>query len=226
MQGVSSLRGLERLSRLNMGCMWACGGILPDHSVLGRFVQRHGEELREFGVKELTREVLRRTGSDTGSLAGDGTVVQAAASAYRKLSEEAGDVVNLGVGVSAGIPNVAAEEGIVEQFTPTVEAGVIGGIEIRREGRIRKFVPAVRQVTYNGTVGRERGQQVLFVTERAVLRLTDDAMVLTEIAPGVRLQEDVLEQIGFHVQVSPDLAPMDARLFRKGPMGLAASFGA
>ena len=89
MQGVSSLRGLERLSRLNMGCMWACGGILPDHSVLGRFVQRHGEELREFGVKELTREVLRRTGSDTGSLAGDGTVVQAAASAYRKLSEEA-----------------------------------------------------------------------------------------------------------------------------------------
>ena len=89
MQGVSSLRGLERLSRLNMGCMWACGGILPDHSVLGRFVQRHGEELREFGVKELTREVLRRTGSDTGPLAGDGTVVQAAASAYRKLSEEA-----------------------------------------------------------------------------------------------------------------------------------------
>ena len=89
MQGVSSLRGLERLSRLNMGCMWACGGILPDHSVLGRFVQRHGEELREFGVKELTREVLRRTGSDTGSLAGDGTVAQAAASAYRKLSEEA-----------------------------------------------------------------------------------------------------------------------------------------
>ena len=48
MQGVSSLRGLERLSRLNMGCMWACGGILPDHSVLGRFVQRHGEELREL----------------------------------------------------------------------------------------------------------------------------------------------------------------------------------
>ncbi len=222
-----------------------------------------------------------------------------------------GDVVNLGVGISAMIPNVAAEEGIEEAMTLTVESGVIGGVPgharefgtainprvildqayqfdfydgggltraflsfaevdhdgnvnvtrfgerydgsggfinitqntqhlvfsgtltggldaavengqlvIRKEGRVRKFVERVGQISFNGRAARERRQDVTFICERAVFRLEQEGLVLTEIAPGVRLKEDVLDQIAFAPLVSPTLKTMDACIFRPGPMGL------
>ena len=63
-----------------------------------------------------------------------------------------------------------------------------------------------------------------FVTERAVFELELDGIVLTEIAPGIRLREDVLDRIGFAPRVSPALRPMDAALFRPGPMGWREAF--
>jgi len=226
------------------------------------------------------------------------------------------DVVNLGVGISAMIPNVAAEEGIEDLITLTVESGVVGGVpgharefgtavnprvildqsyqfdfydgggltcaflsfaqvdvhgnvnvtrfgkrydgaggfinitqntrrlvfngsltggdfdigvndgklDIRRDGAFIKFVPEVDQISFSGKLARERGQQVTFVTDRAVLELEQDGLVLTEIAPGVRLQEDVLDKISFPLRVSEDLRLMDERIFRAGPMGMRESF--
>lgn len=223
-----------------------------------------------------------------------------------------GDVVNLGVGVSAMIPNVAAEEGIEEKITLTVEAGVIGGVpgharefgsavnpraildqpyqfdfydgggltcaflsfaeidrdgnvnvtrfgnrydgaggfidisqnarrlvfsgtltggkldvavedgqlRIRRDGEFRKFVQRVGQISFNARQALERGQEVLFVSERAVFRLESDGPVLIEIAPGVDLQRDVVQRMEFEPRISADLKPMDPRIFRPGRMGL------
>lgn len=89
MQGVTSLRELERLARVDLGCMWSSGGITPDHSVIGRFLCHHDSQLEESLLSELTQGVLNRTGSGTASLSGDGTVIQAAGSAYRLLKLEA-----------------------------------------------------------------------------------------------------------------------------------------
>jgi propionate CoA-transferase len=226
---------------------------------------------------------------------------------------QVGDVVNLGVGISAMIPNVAAEEGISELITLTVEAGVIGGVPgyarefgtavnplaivdqayqfdfydgggldcaflsfaevdgegnvnvtrfgnrydgaggfinitqgakrlvfsgsltggkfdiavadgrlaIRKDGELQKFVPKVGQISFNGRIARERGQSVTYVTERAVFRLDADGVVLCEVAPGVRVKEDVLDRLGFAPRVADRLKIMDARLFKPGRMGLA-----
>ena len=223
-----------------------------------------------------------------------------------------GSVFNLGVGVSAAIPNVVAEEGMEDLVTLTVEAGVVGGIpgeglyfgsaynpraiidqasmfdfyagggldvafvsfaevdgdgnvnvtrfgnrndgaggfieitqnakrivfsgtltggglkvsidegevRIEQEGSIRKFVPQVNQISYNGRLGQERGQETMFISERAVLCMSGEGLMVTEIAPGARLREDVLDQLGFEPKVSPDLRPMDGRIFRHGTMGL------
>ena len=226
------------------------------------------------------------------------------------------DVVNLGVGISAMIPNVAAEEGIEDQLTLTVESGVVGGVPgharefgtavnpraildqsyqfdfydggglscaflsfaqvdvhgnvnvtrfgkrydgaggfinitqntqrlvfngsltggeldigvedgalaIRRDGAFQKFVPAVDQISFSGRLAREQGRQVTFITDRAVFELEADGLVLTEVAPGARLQEDVLDKIGFAVRISEQLKPMDARIFRPGAMGMREQF--
>lgn len=88
-RGISSLRDLERLSRVDLGCMWVTGGIAPDHSVLGRFIHRHAEELSETLFEGLLESVLKRTNSGRQQLAGDATIMEAMGSRYALLEGEA-----------------------------------------------------------------------------------------------------------------------------------------
>jgi propionate CoA-transferase len=96
-----------------------------------------------------------------------------------------------------------------------------GRLRIAREGRFRKFVSEIQQVTFNGPMAARQGQEVWYVTERAVFRLTPEGLLLVEVAPGVDLDRDVRGQVGFPVRVAPDVRPMEPRLFRDTPMGLA-----
>ncbi len=89
MQGVHSLRELERLARLDLGCMWITGGISPDHANIGRFIVLHEESITTAFFESLTRDLLRTSSSNSRRLAGDGTVIEAACSHYRKLKAEA-----------------------------------------------------------------------------------------------------------------------------------------
>lgn len=89
-----------------------------------------------------------------------------------------------------------------------------GTLTIVREGKTRKLVDAVEQVTFSGKMALQRGQKVTYVTERCVFDLLADGLTLREIAPGVDLQRDILDQAAFPLKVAPDLKLMDARLFR------------
>lgn len=100
-----------------------------------------------------------------------------------------------------------------------------GALTIVSEGRHRKFIEAVEHITFSGEYASERGQPVLYVTERAVFELRGGKLALTEIAPGIDLQADVLDQMDFRPEIAPDLKQMDERLFREEPMGLAEAFG-
>lgn len=216
-----------------------------------------------------------------------------------------GAVTNLGIGIPAGVPSVAAEEGVAELLNLSIEAGVNGGVPaqggdfamaynpesiieqsaqfdfydgggldasflglaqtdacgnvnvskfngrpvgcggfinitrstrhlvfcgsftagglevavgdglltIRQEGRSRKFIGQVEQITFNGRDAALRGQHVLFVTERAVFRLHAEGLELTEIAPGVDLERDVLAHMDFRPIVR-GVKLMDAALFQ------------
>jgi propionate CoA-transferase len=225
-----------------------------------------------------------------------------------------GAVTNLGIGIPAGIPSVAAEEGVAEALTLSVESGVNGGVpaqggdfglaynaesiieqaaqfdfydaggldmsflglaqtdanghvnvskfngrpvgcggfvnitrsarklvfcgtftagglevvvedgrlRIVTEGRARKFVEQVEQITFNGSDAAQRGQAVVFVTERAVFHLRPEGLELTEVAPGVDIERDILAHMGFAPLVRRPV-PMDPALFRPTWGGLAAA---
>ncbi len=229
------------------------------------------------------------------------------------LELRAGEVTNLGIGIPAGIPSIAAEEGISALLTLSIESGVNGGIpaqlgdfglaynaesiieqsaqfdfydgggldasflglaqtdnqgnvnvskfngrpvgcggfinitrstkklvfcgsftagglevavgdgqlRIVKEGKSRKFIEKVEQITFNGLDAAQREQSVLFVTERAVFKLTPKGLALIEIAPGVDLERDVLQHMGFK-PIIEDLKLMDAGLFQVNWGGLAS----
>jgi propionate CoA-transferase len=89
------------------------------------------------------------------------------------------------------------------------------GIRIVKEGAQRKFVRTLEQVSFNARRARENGQEVLFVTERAVFRLTAAGLELIEVAPGVDLDRQVLGQMEFR-PVLRGVRPMPAHVFKRG----------
>jgi acyl CoA:acetate/3-ketoacid CoA transferase len=95
-----------------------------------------------------------------------------------------------------------------------------GCLAIEQEGKTKKLVNAVEQVTFSGRMARQRGQQVLYVTERCVLGLVEGGPEVVELAPGADLQRDVLALAEFPLKVSPRLKQMDAALYREAPMQL------
>ena len=111
-------------------------------------------------------------------------------------------------------------------FSGTFTAGGIdvrvedGALRIVREGRVEKFVTGLDQVTFSAADALAAGHAVHYVTERAVFRLTDGGLLLTEVAPGIDVERDVFGHMGFVPLVADDLAEMDPRLFQPGPMGV------
>ena len=225
-----------------------------------------------------------------------------------------GAITNLGIGIPAGIPSVAAEEGVADSLTLSIESGVNGGIPaqlgdfglaynaesiieqsaqfdfydgggldasflglaqtdvhgnvnvskfngrpvgcggfvnitrstrklvfcgaftaggldvsvgggkltINKEGKSRKFIEQVEQVTFNGHDAALRRQQVVFVTERAVFHLREEGLELTEVAPGIDIQRDVLAHMGFR-PIIKDVKTMDPGIFSEAWGGLAGA---
>jgi acyl CoA:acetate/3-ketoacid CoA transferase len=94
------------------------------------------------------------------------------------------------------------------------------GIRVNTPGKFTKMVDQVEHVTFSGRRARETGQDVLYVTERCVIRLTDQGLVATEIMPGIEAQRDIVKASGGRVKVAENAVQMSKSLFAVGPMGM------
>ncbi|MCB7318826.1 acyl CoA:acetate/3-ketoacid CoA transferase [Lacrimispora sp. 210928-DFI.3.58] len=95
-----------------------------------------------------------------------------------------------------------------------------GKIAILEEGKGRKFLKEVEQITFSGKYAARSGQEVLYVTERCVFRLIDGKMTVVEIAPGIDLKRDILDKMEFAPEVASDLKEMEAAMFEESWGGL------
>jgi len=128
----------------------------------------------------------------------------AGAGGFINISQNAKEVVFVGT-FAAGRQRIAVND---------------GRITIVEEAKSRKFVDKVEHVTFSGPFAAARGQRVLYVTERCVFALRSDGLELTEVAPGIDIERDILSLMDFRPLIPREPAPMDARIFRDGPMDL------
>jgi propionate CoA-transferase len=94
-----------------------------------------------------------------------------------------------------------------------------GKVTILKEGRARKFLKFVEQVTFSGKYAQKREQPVIYVTERCVFQLKKDGLELIEVAPGIDIERDILAHMDFK-PIIKEPVPMDKRIFVDEPMGL------
>ena len=91
-----------------------------------------------------------------------------------------------------------------------------GQMRVQQQGGVKKLVKRVDQITFSGPQGLVRGQEVQYLTERGSFRLTPEGIELFEIAPGIDLQKDILDQMEFVPRVAADLKVMDRAHFLAG----------
>lgn len=132
----------------------------------------------------------------------------AGAGGFINISQSAREVLFIGT-FSAGEQDIRVEN---------------GELRILKDGFQRKFVNTVEHRTFSGRLAAERGQRVLYITERCVFRLGEGGLELIEIAPGLDLERDVLGRMDFDPVIrAPQI--MDRSLFEAGPLGLRSRLG-
>jgi propionate CoA-transferase len=122
---------------------------------------------------------------------------------FINISQNSKKVVFVGTFTSGGLKTLIAD----------------GRISIEEEGRFAKFVNNVGQVTFSGSTRPRRDQEILYVTERCVFRLAAGGIELSEVAPGIDLEQDVLARLPFK-PLTADVKLMDAAIFASPPLGL------
>jgi propionate CoA-transferase len=160
------------------------------------FYDGGGLDIAFLGLAQADREGNLNVSKFGPKLAGAGGFIN--------ISQSAKKVVFVGTFSAGGLHVVAAD----------------GQLNIVHNGNCQKFVDAVEHRTFSGKHATERGQHVLYITERCVFALRPQGLELVEIAPGVDVQKDIIAHMQFAPLISGKLKLMDERIFRDTPMGL------
>lgn len=167
-----------------------------DQNQMFDFYDGGGLDMTCLGMAECDEEGNVNTSKFGGKLNGCGGFIN--------ISQNARSVVFAGTFTAGGL-SVAIED---------------GKLKIIKEGRARKFLKKVEQMTFSGTYARKRKQPVYYVTERCVFLLSQNGLQLIEVAPGIDIDRDILPHMDFKPIIDHKPLTMDKRIFADEPMGL------
>lgn len=124
-----------------------------------------------------------------------------------------------------GFVDITAHAGKIV-FSGWFEAGADmelteAGIRVRKPGKFTKMVEKVEHVTFSGERAREQGQEVLYVTERCVMRLGEGGLVATEIMPGIEPTRDIVAASEGRVRIADNAKVMPLKLLAHKRIGWA-----
>ena len=166
-----------------------------DHATQFDFIDGGGLDIACLGFAEADGAGNVNASRFSGRVAGCGGFIN--------ISQNSKEVVFLGTFTSGGLKTEISN----------------GELRIVEEGKYPKFVDSVGQVTFSGARAGREGRKIVYVTERCVFLLKADGLELTEVAPGVDLEKDILSKLPF-TPIVHDPKPMDRALFHPDPMGL------
>lgn len=178
----------------DFGAAINCQAVI-DHCSQFDFIDGGGLDCAFLGFAECDRLGNVNASRFAGKIAGCGGFIN--------ISQNAKKVVFIG-NFTAGGAQFAVDD---------------GRLRIVQEGKVSKFVEQVVQVTFSGTLAAQQRKDVLYVTERCVFRLTSAGLTLTEVAPGVDIERDVLRHLPFRPHMDQPTT-MDVAIFASKPMGL------
>jgi propionate CoA-transferase len=120
---------------------------------------------------------------------------------FINISQNSGKVIFVGTFTSGGLDAAVTD----------------GAIEIKKEGKHRKFVDKVSQITFSGAEAAKRGQEVVYVTERCVFQLRPDGLELTEVASGIDVKKNILDILPFK-PIMKNVREMERAIFGVPPL--------
>jgi hypothetical protein len=213
--GLSSLRKLERFARNDIRCWWLTGGIFPDHSKIGDFVNKHAEELSGSFFEDLTRALLAECGSKTERLAGDGTVIQAAGSRLRRIKREAAEqAASESRERARANPNVECLQRDAEAAEEVAQAAREREQTRRNHGKNADSV-RVCKTEPEAPIQKQKDGSFAPSWTPSVLANEDRFVVAQEVHPTseTAVLPDMLEQAKRTTEGSPDTLMLDAGYF-------------
>lgn len=182
------------LGGLDFGTAHAPESIIDQHTMFD-FYDGGGIDITFLGLAECDKEGNINVSKFGSKIAGAGGFIN--------ISQNTPIVVFCGTFTAGGL-----KETIVD-----------GKLKIESEGKHQKFVDHVEHITFSGKAAKRKGQHVYYVTERAVFQLVEEGVALIELAPGIDLQKDILDQMAFTPIIKQPLKTMESKIFTLEKMG-------
>ncbi len=180
----------------DFGCHWNAEAFC-DHGEHFSFFDGGNLDVGVFGLSEADREGNMNTSHLNGKISGIG--------GFTDISTMSKKVIFMGTFTAVGI-----------------ETEVRGGtIRIVREGKYKKFIGKCSRISFVASEFLKKGSSLLYITERCVIRRTREGMILEEVAPGIDIQTQIIDQCDLDL-ILPEGGPklMDASLFTEDGFSL------